>query len=164
MKKIISFTLVMVMILSLAVTAYASDGSRSSSRTNWWGSWWGNYEPADPTEPTEPEAAVLGVPTVTDARFYHSGTIASLKNRLQISWNAVENATAYEVEITKANGETQTYTVSGCTLMVKNAACPKVYVEATSTWTAAEVRVRAIADDMTGDWSAPKNIGCDKLH
>ena len=161
MKKIISFTLVMVMILSLAVPAYAYDGSRASSSNSWWGNWWGNFSPMDPTEP---DAPALGTTKITEARFYHSGVVASLRNRLQISWNAVENATAYEVEITKADGEVQTYTVSGCTLMVKNTACPKVYVEATSTWTAAEVRVRAMADDMTGSWSAPKNIGCDQIH
>lgn len=167
MKKIISFTLVMVMILSMAITAYASDGTRSVSRTNWWSGWWGNYEPADPVEPTEPtesETAALGVPTIIDARFYHSGAVAYLKNRLQISWNAVENAVSYEIQITKADGEVMTYTASGCTLMVKNSTCPKIYMESTSTWTAAEVRIRAIADDAIGDWSDDKKITCDKIH
>ena len=83
-----------------------------------------------------------------------SGYVASLKNRLQISWDAVD----------EADGCTATYTSSSTTLMVKNSTCPKVYVEDTSTWTAATVRVRAVSGDTLGDWSEAVKIGCDKVH
>ena len=66
--------------------------------------------------------------------------------------------------MTKADGEVLTYTSTSATLMVKNAQCPKVYVEDTSTWTAAVVRVRAVTDDAVGDWSEGKKIGCDMIH
>ena len=170
MKKIITITLVLATILSLAGPAYAYDGTTTTaSWTSWW-DWWNNFvpaepsEPADPTIPSEPEVAELGVTTITEARFYHSASVASLRNRLQISWEEVENATGYEIEVTKADGEVLTYSSTSATLMVKNSKCPKVYVEDTSTWTAAVVRVRAVTDDAVGDWSEGKKIGCDMIH
>ena len=93
-----------------------------------------------------------------------SGYVASLKNRLQISWDAVDEADSYEIEVMMADGSTATYTSSSTTLMVKNSTCPKVYVEDTSTWTAATVRVRAVSGDTLGDWSEAVKIGCDKVH
>lgn len=173
MKKIITITLVLATLLSLAVPAYAYDGiTTTTSWTSWW-DWWHNFvpgdsatptDPSEPTVPTEPEAVELGVTTITEARFYHSASVASLRNRLQISWEEVENATGYEIEVTKADGEILTYTSTSATLMVKNSKCPKVYVEDTSTWTAAVVRVRAVTDDALGDWSEGKKIGCDMIH
>lgn len=170
MKKIITITLVLATILSLAVPAYAYDGTTTTASWTSWRDWWHNFlpgdttTPTDPTVPSEPEAAELGVTTITEARFYHSASVASLRNRLQISWQEVKNATGYEIEVSKADGEVLTYTSTSATLMVKNAQCPKVYVEDTSTWTAAVVRVRAVTDDAVGDWSEGKKIGCDMIH
>lgn len=170
MKKIITITLVLATILSLAVPAYAYDGTTTTaSWTSWW-DWWHIFvpgdstAPSDPTVPSEPEAAELGITTITEARFYHSASVASLRNRLQISWDEVENTTGYEIEVTKADGEVLTYTSTSATLMVKNTQCPKVYVEDTSTWTAAVVRVRAVTNDAVGDWCEGKKIGCDMIH
>lgn len=110
------------------------------------------------------EKLELGVTTITEAKFYHTGYVASLKNRLQIKWDAIENAQSYEIEVVKADGTTVVYTSTSTSLLVKNAKCPKVYVEENSTWTAATVRVRAIAEDAIGDWSEAVKIVCDKIH
>lgn len=170
MKKIITITLVLATILSLAVPAYAYDGTTTTaSWTSWW-DWWHNFvpgdstAPSDPTVPSESEAAELGITTITEARFYHSASVASLRNRLQISWDEVENATGYEIEVTRADGEVRIYTSNSSVLMVKNSQCPKVYIDDTSTWTGAVVRVRAVADNAVGDWSEGKKIGCDMIH
>lgn len=165
MKKIITIILALAIAMSLAVPAFAYDGTTKNttkSWTSWWDHWWnpGTYEPTIPGE----SEAEIGVPTITEARFYHSASVASLRNRLQITWDAVEEADSYEIEVVKADGTTVTYTSSSATLMVKNSTCPKMYVESTSTWTAATVRVRAVADDTLGNWSEAVKIGCDKLH
>ena len=128
--------------------------------------WEQNYGASGSETPDadESEKVELGVTTITESSFYHTGYVASLKNRLQIKWDAVENAESYEIEVVKADGTTTIYTSTSTSLIVKNAECPKVYVEATSTWTAATVRVRAIAEDVTGDWSEAEEIGCDAIH
>lgn len=164
MKKTLTLVLALALIFSLAVPAYAYDGSTTPYSWGSWWNWWDNMFPSEPTEPSEPEAAVLGIPTITESRFYHSASVASLKNRLQIKWDAVENAESYEIEVVKADGTIETYTASTNSLMVKNCTCPKVYVESTSTWTAATVRVRAIAGDSAGEWSDAAKIGCDAIH
>lgn len=166
MKKILTIVMALAMIMSLAVPAFAYDGTAPNTTKSWtsWWDWWGNFAPVDPTEPTEPETSELGMPTITESRFYHSGTVASLRNRLQVSWDAVDGADSYEIEVVKADGTVLNYTASTNSLMVKNMACPKVYVEETSTWTAATVRVRAVAGDTTGEWSDAVKIGCDAIH
>ena len=159
MKKVLTIIMALAIAMSLAVPAFAYDGSTAAT-TKSWTSWWDHWKNPPPSEPE----AEIGVPTITDARFYHSGYVASLKNRLQVSWNAVDEADSYEIEVLKADGSTATYTSSSTTLMVKNSTCPKVYVEDTSTWTSATVRVRAISGDTLGDWSEVVKISCDKIH
>lgn len=169
MKKLIAMLLAIAMVASMSIPAYAHDGNTASRSTTSWWNWWSDFIPAfptTPTEPTEPEIpeSELEAPVITEARFYHSASVASLKNRLQISWDAVENAESYEIEVTKADGTVELYTAASTSLMKKNAECPKVYIEETCTWTAATVRIRAIACDSIGDWSEAVKIGCDKLH
>lgn len=168
MKKILTMVLVLALTLSLASPAYAYGDSNNSTHS--WGTWWSWWDdlfpsnPSDPTEPSEPEMPRLDTTAITESRFYHSAAVASLRNRLRVTWNAVENAESYEIEVVKADGTVETYTASSNSLMVKNAACPKVFIEATNTWTAATVRVRAIAGESAGEWSASTKIGCDKIH
>ena len=166
MKKIITMLLAVAMVASMSISVYAYDGNTASRSTTSWWNWWSDFIPAFPTDPTEPEIpkSELEAPVITEARFYHSASVASLKNRLQISWDAVENAESYEIEVTKADGTVELYAAASASLMKKNAECPKVYIEETSTWTAATVRVRAIACYSIGDWSEAVKIGCDKLH
>lgn len=167
MKKILTMVLALALIFSLAMPAYAYDGTNTTYSWGSWWDWWDNMfpsNPSEPTDPSEPEAAMLGTPTITESRFYHSASVASLRNRLQIKWDAVENAESYEIEVVKADGTVKTYTASTNFLMVKSSTCPKVYIESTSTWTAATVRVRAIAGDSIGEWSDAAKIGCDAIH
>lgn len=178
MKKILSLTLVFITILSLAIPTFATDGSANSSAktlfwTNWW-DWWNNGSSNESTNPPESDVTepsidqntetILGTTTITESRFYHTGVTSSLKNRLQIKWKAVENAEGYEIEITKVDGTILLYTSTSTFLLVKNAVCPKMYVEETHTWTAATVRVRAVAGNSVGVWSSEAKIGCDKIH
>lgn len=166
MKKILTLIMALAMIMSLAVPAFAYDGTASNTTRSWtgWWDWWKDYTPSDPTAPIEPEAAEIGVTAITESRFYHSASVASLRNRLQVKWDAVEGADSYEIEVVKADGTVLTYTATTNSLMVKNMACPKVYIEEASAWTAATVRVRAMAGDVIGDWSAAAKIGCDAIH
>lgn len=164
MKKIITLLLALMLVSAMAVPAYAYDGSTATPAwSNWW-SWWTDFIPGAPEEPTVPDAVELGTPVITAARFYHSGSVASLRNRMQISWEAVDGAEFYELEVAKADGSTMTYTSNTASLIQKNMACPKVYVEASSTWTAATARVRAVAGDFVGEWSEAVKIGCDMIH
>lgn len=123
MKKILTITLV----LSLAVPAYAYDGSATNTTKSWtsWWDWWSGFTPADPTEPSDPTVpeVEVGIPTITESRFYHSASVASLRNRLQIQWDTVEGAESYEIEVFKADGTILTYSASTNSLMVKNMAC-----------------------------------------
>ena len=164
MKKMITLALVAMLVFAMAVPAYAHDGSAASAKS-WssWFDWFGSFGSGGSVGNTKPETA-LAAPAITEARFYHSGAIASMKNRLQISWDAVDGAETYEVEIVKADGTIVTYTTGTNLLMVKNSVCPKVFVDATNTWTAATVRVRAVAGNTAGRWSAAAEIGCDKIH
>ena len=167
MKKILTMVLALALVFSMTVPVYAYESSTKPYSWGTWWDWWGNFAPSDPvgpTVPSEPEVETLGTTMITESRFYHSGSVASLKNRLQIKWDAVENAESYEIEVVKADGTIVTYTSSTNSLLVKNTACPKVYIESTSTWTAATVRVRAIAGDSVGNWSTAAKIGCDAIH
>lgn len=163
MKKIITFMLAVMLVMSLAVPAYAYDGSNGFGSWGTWWTGWFDFFPSVPEEPTVHETA-LEATAVTEARFYHSGSVASLRNRLQIEWDAVENAEIYEIEVTKADGSVMSYTSASASLMIKNSQCPKVYLEASGTWASASVRVRAIAGDAVGPWSDAVKIGCDQLH
>ena len=164
MKKMITFALAAMLVFAMAVPAYAYDGSTVTSKS-WlsWFDWWGGFGSGGSDESTEPEN-VLAAPAITESKFCHSATVASLKNRLQIKWDAVDGAESYEIEVIKADGTITTYTATTNSLMVKNSACPTVYVEKTSTWTAATVRVRAVAGDAVGEWSGAAKIGCDAIH
>lgn len=163
MKKMMTMALAAVLAVSLAVPAYAYDGTAVPTKSwSGWFQWW-NGSGGTTEEATDP-AVNPEAPVVTESRFYHKGATASLKNRLQVRWDAVEGADSYEVEVIKADGTTAVYAASTNLLLLKNAACPKVYVEGTSAWKAATVRVRAVAGDTVGAWSAAATIGCDSIH
>lgn len=116
---------------------------------------------SDETEPDEtaPEVIDLTVPIITEARYYHKGI-----ERLQIHWDAVEYADSYVVLIIKADGSITTHIVTTNMLYLKDAECPKVYVEDSSTWASATVRVMAVTGTVISEWSNPAKIGCDMLH
>lgn len=175
MKKLLACTLILSLVLMLAIPipASACDGgavqSWESCVEKWWDwykGWWEHIPGLQPTEPepTEPEAPALGVPTVTTAKYVHKTPYYGMKAHLEISWEAVEGAESYEVLITKADGETITYTTDGTSLYDTAAKCPRVYIEETSTWASASVQIRAAAGDVYSEWSEAKKIGCDTIH
>lgn len=180
MKKLLACTLILslVLILAIPIPASACDGGAvqnwESCVEKWWDwykGWWEHIPGLQPTEPeptepepTEPEAPALGVPTVTTAKYVHKTPYYGMKAHLAISWEAVEGAESYEVLITKADGETITYTTDSTSLYDTAAKCPRVYIEETSTWASASVQVRAVAGDVYSEWSEAKKIGCDTIH
>lgn len=164
MKKIAVLVLAIMLVSSMTLPAYAYDGN-PGGKSSWlgWFSWWEGFGFGGSNEPAETQP-VLAAPEITDAKFYHTGYVASLRNRLQIEWEEVDGAESYEVEVTKADGTKVSYTASAAMLMVKNTQCPKVYVEETATWTAATVRVRAVSGSQVSGWSDAAIISCDKMH
>lgn len=115
-------------------------------------------EETEPVE-TEPEVTELETPVIIKSQFYHGRY-----QKLWIEWDAVEGAESYEVLITKADGETIEYTTESAFVYDSSARCPKVYIDKTSTWASAAVKVRAVCGDVVSEWSKEKKIGCDMLH
>ena len=101
-------------------------------------------------------------PTITEAKFYHKGVIASLANRLQVSWTSVEGADSYYIEVTRGDGTINTYSSNTNSFMLQNSTCPTVNVN--GNLVSGTVRVRAIIDSVPGTWSESETIGCDKIH
>ena len=160
MKKYMSFSLVLALLLSMAVPAYASENIHNTEYQN-------NTQVVFSLSETEGNlhsTNTIGVPEVSEARFYHSAPIASMKNRLQISWNSIDNATGYEVKVMKADGTTTIYSVASAMLILRNTTCPRVYDEATNIWKSASVQVRAVTENGIGSWSNAHSIGCDQIH
>lgn len=172
MKKLLACTLILSLVLILAIPIPASacyGGAVQNWEYKWWDwykGWWEHIpglQPTDP-EPTEPEAPALGVPTVTTAKYVHKTPYYGMKAHMEISWEAVEGAESYEVLITKADGETITYTTTNTGVYDTAAKCPRVYIEDTSTLASATVQVRAIKGDIKSTWSDAVSISCDMLH
>ena len=164
MKKIAVLVLAIMLVSSMTLPAYAYDGN-PAGKSSWlgWFSWWEGFGFGGSNEPAETQP-VLAAPEITDAKFYHTGYVASLRNRLHIEWEEVNGAESYEIEVTKADGSKEYYTATGTTLMVKNAQCPRVYSDKSGCWESATVRVRAVSSEGTRDWSLGVAIGCDKVH
>ena len=134
---------------------------------SFWDDWFDDHPigiPEDIELPSEGDTdeIVLDAPVISKAKYVHTVKYYGQHKHLEIAWNEVKNAEAYEVKITKADGTIINYTVDSNSLYKKNVECPKVYVD--DTWTAASVRVRAVAGDVYSTWSIAKNIGCDKKH
>lgn len=128
---------------------------------------WDEYFEEHPIEiPETAETATLDTPVITKSTYSHN---AILSNTLQLVWDEVDGAESYEVEITKADGSSKVYTTTGACLLIKAGSddfitgCPKVYVAEASTWTAATVRVRALAGDDASNWSETAKISCNAL-
>ena len=177
MKKFLVI-MVTLMIVILPVQTFALDIPKIKINVDipdsFWDEWFEEHPiqipddieiPEDNVEPEpEPEKPViesLRTPVVSKAKYVHKTRYYGQNKHLEISWNEVENAEFYEVLITKADKTTVTYTTSTNMIYDKYAKCPKVYVK---KWTAATVKVRAVAGDIVSSWSAPVKISCDKLH
>ncbi|MGN1165093.1 MAG: hypothetical protein ACI4S2_01530 [Lachnospiraceae bacterium] len=108
---------------------------------------------------------LLQTPEITKAAYTHFGS----KSNLKIQWNSVERATLYEVQITKADGTSKTYTTDGAELVIKLGKddfikrCPKKLID--KKWLPAKVKVRAMNNDKVYSlWSEDETIGCNVIH
>lgn len=174
MKKFITLALVLMLIMTMAVPAYAIELPEIKVNftlpDSFWDKWFedhpiqlpDNFELPDPTEVTE--VIKLTAPTITTAKYVHKTPYYDMKRHLEISWNEVEGAEFYEVLIAKADDTVTDYTVTDNMVWDKSTECPKVYIEEEYLWAAASVKVRAVTGDVYSDWSEVKKIGCDMLH
>ena len=98
---------------------------------------------------------LLNTPTITRATYIHSN-VFYLKNRLNIQWNAVDDATSYEIKITKADGTEHVYTTTNNYLTVNQG----------TNWESATVAVRAVKDNgsVYSLWSEKAAISCNAIH
>lgn len=189
MKKIIVFLMALCLIVCMTVPVFAvtpkleidmpeipdiSGSVKIDIPDSFWDKWFADhpirlpddFEIQEPTEPdsTEPVVAELDAPVISTAKYVHKTPYYGMHKHLEIEWDAVEGAESYEALITKADGETITYTTKNTSVYDKNAECPKVYIEASSKWASASVQVRAVCGDSVGEWSEAVKIGCDMIH
>lgn len=172
MKKLLSIALVFYLILSLSITAFAvtpnfkipnisipdiSNNIKVEISDDFWDNWF--KEHPLPEIVLKPKA-----PTISSAKYIHKTLYFGTSKHLEIQWDKIENASSYEVLITKADGTTITREVTNNLIYDKAIECPKVYIKNSHTWTSATVQVRVKVGDQISDWSAPVKISCDRLH
>ena len=103
------------------------------------------------------EKNVLEKPTIRKATCIHRTTRYGTYGCLSVSWNKVNNAISYEVEVTKSDGTQKTYKTSYAILVKSN------YVDEflKDGMDGATVRVKAYGKDETFSlWSDSFNIMC----
>ncbi len=171
-RKFFSLLLVLSLVMALALPTYAATPSikipnitipdiSSNIKIELSDDFWDNWFKEHPV----PSLTVkLETPIISSAKYVHKTPYYGTSKHLEIYWNKIDNATSYEVLITKADGTTINYETTNNLIYDKNASCPKIYISSTSTWTAATVQVRAINKNQTSDWSSSVKISCDKLH
>lgn len=188
MRKLFNFIFIMVLFLAImAIPAHATTQTISKIPEinvhveipqSFWDKWFTDHpivipQPTEPMEPettdpvetepkeTEPELTELGIPKITNAHYTHSRASYS-KSNLRIEWTEVEGAESYEVLITLANGETIVYVETDTSVYDTSTKCPQSY--SGENGHIAYVKVRAVAGEIYGDWSAEDTISCNALH
>lgn len=96
---------------------------------------------------------------ITQAIYYHKRLFFN-KSRLQVKWKEVPKASYYEVIVTKKSGESKVYKTSDTSLFVYEKSDNFV----TECMRSGKVEVRAVNDNVKGDWSMAKTISCNSLH
>lgn len=101
----------------------------------------------------------LDTPEITECRYIHGKAFYD-KNRLQIRWDEVEDATSYEIVVTKKDGDKHTYTSNYNSLIVEKGK-DKFMTDCVMGGT---VKVRAVKDDgaMYSLWTEEDTIACNK--
>ena len=185
MRKLFALLLVMAIALCMAVTAYAVTPTikvpsvkiptikvpEVKISDSFWEKWFKDHPivipkpttPVEPTEPipTKPEITELGIPKIKNAHYTHSRAAYSDSN-LSIEWTEVEGAESYEVLITLANGDTITYVETDTHVYDTDIQCPQSYKG--DNGHIAYIKVRAIAEDIVGEWSEQDTISCNAFH
>ena len=105
-------------------------------------------------------AFITTTPVITENRFIHSKAFYE-KTRLQVRWKEVENATSYEILVTKQDGTEHTYTSTGTSLTV-NKGSDDFMTECVMGGT---VKVRAVKGDgeAYSMWTEEDTISCNVL-
>ena len=103
---------------------------------------------------------ITTTPVITENRFIHSKAFYE-KTRLQVRWKEVENATSYEILVTKQDGTEHTYTSTGTSLIV-NKGSDDFMTECVMGGT---VKVRAVKGDgeAYSMWTKEDTISCNVL-
>lgn len=182
MKRLLIILLTLILIPTLTVQAFAYeykpvdlpivpkldiDWSKIIKiPDSFWDQWFDEHQLPDIEVPdiTNPVIVELDVPIISTAKYVHKTSYYGQNKHLEIFWDEIDNAEYYEILIKKADGETISYTATNNFVYINGVECPKVYVEATSTWTAATVQIRAVAEDVYSEWSEAIKISCDAIH
>lgn len=91
------------------------------------------------------EKNVLSKPVINNATYIQKTTRYGTYGYISVGWNAVENATSYEIMVTKADGNKKTYTTTYNGLIRANY-CDKFLEDGLEN---ATVRVKAYGENET---------------
>ena len=102
----------------------------------------------------------LKLPKITENRYIH-GKSSWNKDRLQIVWNKVDEATSYEIIVKKKDGTEKTYTSSYNALVINKNDDDFI----TGCIMGGTVKVRAVKDNgaMYSLWTEEDTISCNKV-
>lgn len=103
---------------------------------------------------------LLTTPQITENRYIH-GRVFWDKNRLQVRWNAVDEATSYEIKVKKKDGSEKTYTSTYTSLIVNKNEDDFI----TDCVMGGTVKVRAVKDDgaLYSLWTDEDTIACNRV-
>lgn len=176
MKKIGKAIVAMILTITMSIpVSAATERNGNYNWENWkgqyekWYNTWKNWKDKSKNAVILPDldedkpVITLVAPNITEAKYQHKCPYYGMHPELIIRWDEVSGAESYEIEVTKADGTVLDYT-STYTSLIDRGECPRVYIESTSTWTSAMVKVRAVNGNEKSEWSTPRSISCDMLH
>ena len=109
---------------------------------------------------------LLAIPEITEATYHHKTVYYGDTNRLQVRWNAVDDATSYEIVVTKSDGTSRTYTSNYTSLIVKKGSDDFITECTNQNGKSAKVKVRAVKNDGEDYslWTDDKTVSCNSIH
>lgn len=168
-RKLTALTMASILAISTVMPVYACD--KPYWQYDWlkYYEWWQDHYPIEkPEEPEEPEIA-LEIPEITEAEYHHKTVYYGDYDRLTIDWTEVENAEYYEVEVTAGDGASHVYTETDNDLYVKRNSDDDFLTSCTTRKSETgrkkgTVRVRAMTEEVEGEWCEPVEIHCNGSH
>ena len=109
---------------------------------------------------------LLSTPEITEATYHHKTVYYGDTNRLQVRWNAVDDATSYEIVVTKSDGTSRTYTSNYTSLIVKKGSDDFITECTNQNGKSAKVKVRAVKNDgeVYSLWTDDETVSCNSIH
>ena len=103
---------------------------------------------------------LLTTPQITENRYIHGRAFWD-KNRLQVRWDTVDEATSYEIIVKKKDGTEKTYMSSYAALVVNEN--DDAFI--TGCIMGGTVKIRAVKDDgaLYSLWTEEDTIACNKV-